>query len=124
MKTLIARKLHDALGVTVYTDTVPQYIETPSVVVCEDSVVFEGMQNGWVLCKGTYELFLRNIPCEAVAEALEFVSDREGNIYRAEELYSDGGFFAVFRYRARTEQTTDAAPMMQEMTQKTEVYHG
>ena len=121
MKTLIARRIHDALGVTVYTECVPQNMETPSVSVFPDRYEFEGEQNGWTVCRATFRLIVREVPIEAVAQAVTSVPDRMGQVYRAEEMRAEEDFFVTFRYRARVEETREDAPMMQTMTQKTEV---
>ena len=121
MRDCIARRLYDTLGLTVYTEEVPQHLTVPSVSVLHESTVFEGMQDGWCVNKSEFRLILRGVePC-AVAEVLQFVTDREGQRYTASEMRAEGDFFITIRYRTRVTEERDPAPLMQTMKQKTEV---
>ena len=121
MREMIARRLSAVLGISVYTEFVPQNLDVPSVSVGDGCVTFEGVQDGWTVCLGEFPLVLCEVPPEAVAEALTFVTDRDGQVYRAEALRFDGVFYASFRYRTKLEAECEPAPMMETMTQKTEV---
>ncbi|MBQ3055428.1 MAG: hypothetical protein IJC88_04915 [Oscillospiraceae bacterium] len=126
MIELITKKLHDTLGVTVYAETVPQGLNTPSISVFAKELKVLGECEGWILCKAEFRAVVRELPAELVADALGFVTDREGQVYRGEEIYAtaDEGqteVYVTFRYRARVTETIEAAPLMEVMTQNTEV---
>lgn len=121
MRECIARRLYDALGLTVYTEEVPQNLAVPSVSVVSETTEFEGMQEGWCVNRTEFRLVLRGVEACAAAEVLQTVYDREGNAYPALEMRAEGDFFVTFRYRTRVLEEADPAPLMQTMTQKTEV---
>ena len=126
MIELIAKKLHDALGVTVYTETVPQGLESPSVSVFPKEKTVIGRCGEWMIVTAEFRAVVRDVPFEAVADALAFVTDRDGGIYRGEAIRTSENeeraeVSVRFRYRARVDECAEAAPLMQVMTQKTEV---
>jgi len=126
MIELITKKLHTALGVAVYAETVPQGLASPSISVFAKELKVLGRHEGWILCKAGFSAVVREIPTEAVADALSFVTDRKGQIYRGEDIRAElqegqSEVFVTFRYRVRLEEEIEAAPLMEVMTQHMEV---
>ena len=126
MIDLITKKLQTALGVTVYAETVPQGLKVPSISVFSKELKVLGKHDGWILCVAEFRAVVRSFAVEAVADALSFVTDREGQVYRGEDIRAESQegqseVFVTFRYRVRLEEEIEAAPLMEVMTQNMEV---
>ena len=86
MRDAMAQALKDALGCTVYQETVPQGLEAESCVILARAHTVHAQTPHGIPVTVRYTVIARGCAVELVCKALSCVTDGEGNRFRAVRL--------------------------------------
>lgn len=117
MRDAMARAIKNALGCTVYQETVPQGLGEGNCVILERTHTLHAQTPLGIPVTARYTVIARGCAVELVCKALSCVTDRDGNRFRAVRLnmkmHEDRAEVLV-EYRGYLQgRAEEAAPMME-----------